>query len=187
MCSSDLCWSEMDHRDFPGPPVVRTPHFHCRGLGLGVSRWVWVPVLLSHVRALGHTYAHAQMGRAGWTTPIQNRCGDSAPDNKGVHQGDTSGLRAPWAPWEWGDHQGAVSQCMDQRGRSVGNTGPGRPAGRSRRCSRVFGSISPSTTGQTLYRQTRNWRGGVGARISLRCLGDPRSSQVETRMPLKQM
>lgn len=27
----------------------------------------------------------------------------------------------------------------------------------------------------------------VGARISLRCLWDPRSSQVETRMPLKQM
>lgn len=136
---------------------------------------------------LGHTYAHAQMGRAGWTTPTQNRCGDAAPDNKGVHQGDTSGLRAPWAPWEWGDHQGTVSQCMDQKGGECGKH-------RARQAYRQVQGLLPRVLG---YLPFHHWTDPlspdkesakeVGARMSLQCLWDPRSSQVETRMPLKQM
>ena len=33
LCSIEVIKTTFYFRDFPGGPVVKTPHFHCRGMG----------------------------------------------------------------------------------------------------------------------------------------------------------
>nr|XP_033715312.1 translation initiation factor IF-2-like [Tursiops truncatus] len=136
----------------------------------GGPGWVWVPVLLS--RAWTHMHTPRWEGRAG---PLLHRTGAetqpqttkgptrATPQVSGLHgpRGSGGTIRGPWA------------SAWTRRGRSVGNTGPGRPTGRSRGCSCVFWGISPFTTGQTLYRQTRNRQGRWGRESACDASGTP--------------